>query len=77
MTPEELDARLIFGPGWVRRFETAETVPSLEVLVVMLDALGSNLLELVKGTDLDVAIDEGPTSVNRALEPKTAPTAMG
>lgn len=67
LTPEELDARLIFGPGWVRRFETGDTVPSIDVLVVMLAALNSDLLELIEGANLDVPLGESISSVDRML----------
>ncbi len=49
LTPEELDKRLILGPGWVRRFESGETIPSLDVLLVMLAAIGTDLADLVDG----------------------------
>jgi transcriptional regulator with XRE-family HTH domain len=48
ISPEELDARLILGPGWVARFESGETIPSLDVLVVLLAALGYSLSDLVR-----------------------------
>lgn len=66
ITPEELDAQLIFGPGWVRRFESGETVPSIDVLVVMLHALGSNLRELVEGANIEASLD-ATSSVDRVL----------
>jgi transcriptional regulator with XRE-family HTH domain len=50
ISPEELDARLILGPGWVRRFESGQTIPTLDVLVVLLSALGYELSDLI--TDL-------------------------
>lgn len=67
LTPEDLDARLIFGPGWVRRFETGDTVPSIDVLVVMLAALNSDLRELIDGANLDVPLEESTSSVDRML----------
>jgi transcriptional regulator with XRE-family HTH domain len=67
LTPEELDARLIFGPGWVHRFESGDTVPSIDVLVVMLAALSSNLRELIEGVDFEGALDETTSSVDRVL----------
>jgi transcriptional regulator with XRE-family HTH domain len=67
LTPEELDARLIFGPGWVRRFETGDTVPSIDVLVVMLAMLNSNLREFIEGANLEVPLDEASSSVDRVL----------
>ncbi len=67
LTPEELDAQLIFGPGWVRRFETGDTVPSIDVLIVMLNTLGSNLRELIEGADLEAPVEEATASVDRVL----------
>jgi transcriptional regulator with XRE-family HTH domain len=67
LTPEELDERLIFGPGWVRRFETGEIVPSIDVLTVMLAALGSDLHELLKGINLNVSRDASLLTTAREL----------
>jgi transcriptional regulator with XRE-family HTH domain len=67
LTPEQLDERLIFGPGWVRRFETGDTVPSIDVLVVMLAALNSDLRQLIDGANLDVALEEPSSAIDRML----------
>lgn len=68
ITPEELDARLILGPGWTARFESGQTVPTLDVLVVILAALGRSLGDLLEG--LGAATGENTTAaavVDRVL----------
>ena len=45
----QLEERLILGPGWVRRFETAETVPSIDMLLAILKETGAGLPELLQG----------------------------
>lgn len=67
LPPERLDEDLVLGPGWVERFESGESVPSLDVLVVMLDALGSNMSDLVSGLDVGGAVPDPTTSVDRFI----------
>lgn len=74
ISPEMLDERLILGPGWVRRFESGETAPAIDVLVVMLDAIGSSLRELIEGIHLDVSTEEIAPSMDRALRVEEAGT---
>ena len=45
----ELEERLILGPGWIERFERGETTPSLDMLVAILYAIGSDFSALVSG----------------------------
>lgn len=49
LTESELEERLILGSGWVQRFETGETIPSIDMLLAFLYASNSNLKELVQG----------------------------
>ena len=44
-----LEERLILGPGWVRRFETGATVPSIDMLLAILHETGANLADLLQG----------------------------
>jgi transcriptional regulator with XRE-family HTH domain len=67
ITPEELDARLILGPGWVRRFESGKTIPTLDVLVVLLSALGYELSDLVAGLALPAEEETTTAAVERFL----------
>lgn len=64
---EELDQELIFGPGWIARFESGQTVPSLDVLVVILDALGSSIAELLEGIDVEAPVPDATTSIDRFI----------
>jgi len=64
---DELDEELILGPGWIARFESGDTVPALDVLVVILDALGSNLQDLLAGIDIDAPVADATTSVDRFI----------
>lgn len=45
----ELEERLILGPGWITRFETGETVPSIDMLLAILHQIGGNLGNLLDG----------------------------
>ena len=47
LSPDELEERLILGPGWITRFEEGEIVPSIDVLLAILRETGSTLNELV------------------------------
>lgn len=67
LTPAELDERLIFGPGWVERIESGQTVPALDVLVVMLNQMESTLDELLAGIDTEAEVEETTTAVDRFI----------
>jgi transcriptional regulator with XRE-family HTH domain len=54
ISPEELEAKLILGPGWVTRFESGRTLPSLDLLVVLLAAMGSDLEQLAHNINADL-----------------------
>ena len=43
-----LEERLILGPGWIRRFEQGETIPSIDMLLAILHETHSSLEELLK-----------------------------
>ena len=49
ISAEELEERLILGPGWIRRFEEGETAPSIDMLLAMLHETGSSLDDLLEG----------------------------
>lgn len=49
MTEATIEERLILGPGWVRRFEQGETVPSIDMLLAVLHQTGATLETLLKG----------------------------
>ncbi len=44
-----LEERLILGPGWIKRFEMAETIPSIDMLLALLHETGSGLSDLLQG----------------------------
>jgi transcriptional regulator with XRE-family HTH domain len=48
VSERELEERLILGPGWIRRFETGETVPTIDMLLAMLHEIGATLEELFR-----------------------------
>jgi len=48
VTEKALEMRLILGPGWIRRFETGETVPSIDMLLAILHETKTNLADLVQ-----------------------------
>jgi transcriptional regulator with XRE-family HTH domain len=49
MTEATIEEQLILGPGWVRRFEQGETVPSIDMLLAVLHQTGATLEMLLKG----------------------------
>lgn len=49
VSPAQLEERLILGPGWVERFESGQTAPSVDTLLAMVHAVGGSLDELVRG----------------------------
>src|SRR3954465_622282 len=49
ISPEELEEKLILGPGWIARFEAGEVVPKMDVLLAILNVLGSDFEDLTKG----------------------------
>lgn len=47
ISSSELEEKLILGPGWIERFERGETTPSLDMLVAILHAIGSDFSALL------------------------------
>jgi len=47
LTAAQLEERLILGPGWVERFESGATVPSLDMLLGILEVLGASPEDLL------------------------------
>jgi transcriptional regulator with XRE-family HTH domain len=44
-----LEERLILGPGWVQRFESGDTVPSIDMVLALLHEMGADLNQLLDG----------------------------
>lgn len=44
-----MEERLILGPGWIGRFETGETVPSVDMLLAILHQTNATVADLLKG----------------------------
>ncbi|KEF98368.1 hypothetical protein K883_01371 [Mycobacterium sp. TKK-01-0059] len=40
ISPEDLAADLILGPGWIERFESGESIPDIDTLFVLIDRIG-------------------------------------
>lgn len=51
--PASLEQRLIFGPGWIERFETGQADPALDILMAILHELGRTPSELFEGIEID------------------------
>lgn len=66
----EMDEALILGPGWTARFESGDTVPSLDMLTVMLDAVDSDLHELIEGV-AEAPLEDTTTAVDRFIHAET------
>ena len=48
MTESDLEKKLILGPGWIERIESGRTVPSLDLLLAIIDKTGTTLSDLIK-----------------------------
>lgn len=48
ITPSQLEEKLILGPGWIDCFEQGRAIPSLDMLLAILNVLGKNIVELIK-----------------------------
>jgi transcriptional regulator with XRE-family HTH domain len=59
----ELEERLILGPGWVGRIESGEAVPSIDILLVMLNEVGGSPSDLFG----ELEIDESGAELQRLL----------
>ena len=46
---DELENRLILGPGWITCFEKGEIVPSVNMLLAILHEMGATLDDLLVG----------------------------
>ena len=49
LSTDEIENRLILGPGWVRRLEVGEIVPTVDMLLAVLQATGLTLPDLLEG----------------------------
>ena len=45
-TTSDLEDRLILGPGWIKRFEEGETIPSLDMLLAIVSEMGFGMDDL-------------------------------
>lgn len=51
ISEQQLEEQLILGPGWISRFESGASVPSLDMLLAILSALGCSPNELFQGLE--------------------------
>ncbi len=58
LSPAQLEDRLILGPGWITRFETGETIPSIDMLLAILHQTGSSLPDLLEDIPDHLAASE-------------------
>lgn len=63
LSPAELEERLILGPGWITRFESGETIPSIDMLLAILNQTGSSLSDLLN----DIPSHPEPSEVERVI----------
>ena len=49
LTHAQLEERLILGPGWISRFESGDTVPSIDMLLAILHETKATLSDLLQG----------------------------
>ncbi|MCX5639058.1 MAG: helix-turn-helix domain-containing protein [Planctomycetota bacterium] len=63
ITPAELDDKLILGPGWIERFETGQTIPSMGLILAILRILRKTPNELFGR----ITVDDIPGDFERKL----------
>lgn len=49
LSKEDLEHRLVLGPGWIGAFEKGESTPGIEVLLAILHEVGASLDDLAEG----------------------------
>lgn len=49
LSAQEVEERLILGPGWVSSFESGETLPSISMVFAILHLLGRSVDDLIQG----------------------------
>jgi transcriptional regulator with XRE-family HTH domain len=47
LTPAQIEERLVLGPGWIDRFESGESVPSIDMILAILHKTGAGLQDLL------------------------------
>jgi len=47
LSESALEERLILGPGWINRFESGDTVPSIDMVLAILHEVGANFKDLL------------------------------
>lgn len=49
LSTDEIEDMLILGPGWIQRLEAGEIVPTVDMLLAIVHAMGITLPELLEG----------------------------
>lgn len=62
LTTAALEERLILGPGWMQRFESGETVPSIDMVLAILHETNATFSDLLRGLP-----EPGPSVVERHI----------
>ena len=63
LSAQEVEDRLILGPGWVSRFEAARTIPSVSMILAILSLLGKSIRDLVQ----DLPAQAAPHQLERQV----------
>lgn len=48
LTTAQLEERLILGPGWIARFESGQSVPSIDMVLAILHETGAGIADLLE-----------------------------
>ena len=56
LTPEDLERDLILGPGWIDALESGRVVPTLDVVLIILQRLGLSLQDLIRAIQPAVSL---------------------
>lgn len=66
LTPEDVEEKLILGPGWVSSVEDKSSVPTLDVVATLLSLYGKNFSDLSEGGK------SGTAKIKRCIYPESS-----
>lgn len=63
VSPEELEEKLILGPGWISLFESGQVLPSLDVMIAIVHEAGLSLRDVLA----DIPDPDEPPEIARQI----------
>jgi transcriptional regulator with XRE-family HTH domain len=65
ISPEDIEKKLILGPGWVEEFENGKTIPRFDVVIALLNELGATVNDLNFSRSKEVEFTRNLQAVTR------------